>query len=103
MKARIRYVKQADTDWMLSTSSFNASDGQVRAMIDPQALRFKIVPMGNEEPLVEGTGVNSHDLKKKVKAQLKEMGVEFAPEKRYRNTNELQAALAEALQEAEEL
>jgi len=95
MKARIRYYDVGD-GWLQSTRSFDSKDkGLVRAYINTTINRYKIVDNTSTAILVEGDGVNGHDIKKKVKSTLREMGVAFAPESRMRGADELWEALQE--------
>lgn len=92
MKARIRYSKFQE-GWLISTTSFEANGKSVKASINSSSNKFRILNSTDHSVLEEGEGVNDHDLKKKVKAKLKDMGVEFAPERRDRNVEDLLQAL----------
>ena len=94
MKARIRYTKIPDSNWLLSTSSFAARNGSVKAMLNDKELKYRIVKHDTHDTIYEGEGVNSHELKKHIKAKLNALGVEFAPEKRMRGSQDLLDALA---------
>ncbi len=93
MKARIRYYA-VDKGWLQSTRSFpSKAKGELRAYIHPELNKFKIADNTSGAVVVEGSGVNGHDVKKQVKSTLRELGVAFAPESRMRGADELWDAI----------
>jgi hypothetical protein len=91
MKARIRY-KDYKHGIKISTNAFETTNhGQVKVTIAPELGTFGVIKRETQDLVLEGQvdSGKSHELKKTVKAKLRELGVQFAPERRMRGAKEL--------------